>query len=495
MNRRAYIGLDLGSSSIKAVALDEAGLCVAAAKRPISIRTGPGGIAEQDPHTWHDLAGQVLRELSTALAGQSIAPAAVANTGQMNGPVLLDRRGRATGPVQMWCDSRCGRHCRILEERIGPVRLLQTTGHTAATGYTAPKLLWMAEHCPDQIEAAAHLIFPKDFMTWALTGQVVTDYSDASNSLLLDIHRGEWAESTLQSLGLKLPELPPLAESAAVVGHVSDEGAPWSGLPRGTPVAAGAGDSISAALGAGLRDPSMIQVVVGSAGNVNCVLDEAIIDDQGRVHTGYFADRHHWICSAVQQSAGASLQWWSGLTGVDPATLISEMDTRSNSTALFAPYLCGERTPHLDPDVRGAFLNLNQHTSRGDLTRAILEGVAFSFKDAFEIFQALGISPNRAAVSGGGGESGVWRRIIAAVLDVPLIAGAGDTTARGAAMLAACAAGRFESWQAAIDGWSQPADQVEPDREMVERYQTAYRHFKELYPRLRSLPGAWKPAD
>ena len=139
----------------------------------------------------------------------------------------------------------------------------------------------------------------------------------------------------------------------------------------------------------------MIQVVVGSAGNVNCVLDEAIIDDQGRVHTGYFADRHHWICSAVQQSAGASLQWWSGLTGVDPATLISEMDTRSNSTALFAPYLCGERTPHLDPDVRGAFLNLNQHTSRGDLTRAILEGVAFSFKDAFEIFQALGISPNR----------------------------------------------------------------------------------------------------
>ena len=182
MNRRAYIGLDLGSSSIKAVALDEAGLCVAAAKRPISIRTGPGGIAEQDPHTWHDLAGQVLRELSTALAGQSIAPAAVANTGQMNGPVLLDRRGRATGPVQMWCDSRCGRHCRILEERIGPVRLLQTTGHTAATGYTAPKLLWMAEHCPDQIEAAAHLVFPKDFMTWALTGQVVTDYSDASNS-------------------------------------------------------------------------------------------------------------------------------------------------------------------------------------------------------------------------------------------------------------------------------------------------------------------------
>ena len=487
MNRPAYIGLDLGSSSIKAVALDDAGVCVAAAKRPISIRTGPGGIAEQDPQTWHDLAGQALRELCTALASQSIQPAAVANTGQMNGPVLLDCRGKATGPVQMWCDSRCGRQCRILEKRIEPGRLLQTTGHAAATGYTAPKLLWIDEHRPDQIEAAAHLVFPKDFMTWKLTGQVVTDYSDASNSLLLNIHRGEWAESILQSLGLKLPQLPRLAESAEVIGHVTDEGAAWSGLPEGLPVAAGAGDSISAALGAGLSDPSTIQIVVGSAGNVNCVLDEALIDDQGRVHTGYFADRHHWICSAVQQSAGASLQWWSGLTGVDPATLVSEIDTSSQPTALFAPYLCGERTPHLDPDVRGAFLNLNQHTSRGDLTRAILEGVAFSFKDAFEVFQGLGISPNRAAISGGGGESGVWRRIIAAVLGVPLLAGPGDATARGAAMLAACAAGRFESWRAAIDGWSQPADEVEADREMVERYQTAYRHFKELYPRLRNF--------
>ena len=487
MSRHAYIGLDLGSSSIKAVALDEAGQGVGSAKRPNPIRTGPGGIAEQDPQTWHDLAGETLRELTTALAGQSLEPAAIATTGQMNGPVLLDGLGKATCPVQMWCDSRCAPQCRTLERRIEAPRLLWMTGHTAVTGYTAPKLLWIDEHLPDQLNAATQLIFPKDFLTRALTGQTLTDYSDASNSLLLNIHRGEWDESILHSLELTLPELPALAESAEVVGGVSREGAAWSGLRQGIPVAAGAGDSISAALGAGLRDPSMIQVVVGSAGNVNCVLDEAIVDDQGRVHTGYFTDRRHWICSAVQQSAGASLQWWSGLTGIDPAVLVEEIDLRGPSTTQFAPYLCGERTPHLDPDVRGAFVNLNQHSSRADLTRAILEGVAFSFRDAFEVFQEMDLSPHRAAISGGGGESGVWRRIIAGVLDLPLIAGTGDTTARGAAMLAACASGRFESWSEAIDGWSQPTDEVQAEGELAERYQTAYQQFRELYPRLRSL--------
>ncbi len=338
MSRHAYIGLDLGSSSIKAVALDEAGQGVGSAKRPNPIRTGPGGIAEQDPQTWHDLAGETLRELTTALAGQSLEPAAIATTGQMNGPVLLDGLGKATCPVQMWCDSRCAPQCRTLERRIEAPRLLRMTGHTAVTGYTAPKLLWIDEHLPDQLNAATQLIFPKDFLTRALTGQTLTDYSDASNSLLLNIHRGEWDESILHSLELTLPELPALAESAEVVGGVSREGAAWSGLRQGIPVAAGAGDSISAALGAGLRDPSMIQVVVGSAGNVNCVLDEAIVDDQGRVHTGYFTDRRHWICSAVQQSAGASLQWWSGLTGIDPAVLVEEIDLRGPSTTQFAPY-------------------------------------------------------------------------------------------------------------------------------------------------------------
>ncbi len=487
MNRQAYVGLDLGSSSIKVVALDEGGVCVAEAKRPISIRTGPGGVAEQDPGTWHELAGQALRELSRSLAGQSIQVAAAAATGQMNGPVLLDRRGRAAGPVQMWCDSRCGLQCRILEERVEKAQLLETTGHASATGYTAPKLLWLAKHRPEQLEKATHLVFPKDFATRSLTGEIVTDYSDASNSLFLDIHRGEWAEPILRSLDVRLPQLPPLACSAQVIGAVSEEGAAWSGLARGTPVAAGAGDSICAALGAGLRDPSLLQIVVGSAGNVNCVLAEPLIDARARVHTGYFVDTDHWICSAVQQSAGASLRWWSDVTGIDVATLVDEIELNERASAFFAPYLSGERTPHLDPDVRGAFLNLNQHASRADLTRAILEGVAFSFKDAFEVFQELGVKPARAAVSGGGGQSAAWCRIMAAVLGLPLVTGAADTTARGAAMLAACAAGRFESWHQAIDAWSELGDKIEADPKMAEHYRLAYRNYQDLYPRLRGF--------
>ena len=487
MNCHAYVGLDLGSSRIKAVALDYEGCCIASSSRPNFMHTGPGGIAEQYPENWFDITGEVLRELVTKLTQQSIKPVAIANTGQMNGPVFLDSKGKPNGPVQMWCDNRCISQCRLLEKRIDPETLLKTTGHTIATGYTAPKLLWIDEHNPDQIKDATHMVFPKDFISNVLTGQVVTDYSDASNSLLLNIRSGEWDKEILQAMDLQLPELPQLAESSSVIGFVNKEGSEWSGLAQGIPVAAGAGDSIAAALGAGLRDPSMVQIVVGSAGNVNCVFNEVMIDDQGRVHTGYFVDQNHWICSAVQQSAGASLQWWSSLIGVDPKILVEEVDICVPPTNFFAPYLCGERTPHLDPEVRGAFFNLNQNTSRGDLTRAILEGVAFSFRDAFEIFQIMGVFPNQAAISGGGGENLVWQRIIAAVLGVPLIVGPGDTTAMGAAMLAACAAGRFQSWVEAIDTWSPSKLEIEADPELVKWYQNSYQQFKNLYPNLKML--------
>lgn len=357
------------------------------------------------------------------------------------------------------------------------------------TGYTAPKLLWMAEHAPQQLSSAAHLLFPKDFVTWTLTGERVTDYSDASNSLLLDLHEATWSTSLVDALGIDLPAMPPLAESAQTVGSVSRSGADWSGLTAGTPVAAGAGDSIAAALGDGMNGPDVIQVVVGSAGNVNCVMDRLLIDAKGRVHTGFFTDRRHFICSAVQQSAGASLKWWSNVTGVDPGTLVKEIDAAAEPTVYFGPYLCGERTPHLDPDLRGAFVNLNQHTSRGDMTRAILEGVAFSFRDAFDVFAEMGVAPRRASVSGGGGGSRVWRDIIGAVLGMPIIMGAEDTTARGAAMLAACAAARFDGWEEAIAGWAQESETATPAPELVDRYRAAHERFRRLHPSLSNWRG------
>ena len=483
MHAQSYIGIDLGSSSIKAVALNDAGQCIATASRAQPIDTGPGGKAEQSPATWRQLAGECLTQLTSDLAHKSFQPAAIAATGQMNAPVLLDANLESLGPVQMWCDSRCGPQCEILTTRLTAEHLLEITGHTAVTGYTAPKLLWIADHEPDKLDQVAHVVFPKDFITKTLTGNIVTDYSDASNSLLLDVRNAQWDPHIAKAVGLQHLQLPLLANSKDIVGQVSADAASWSGLPLGLPVAAGAGDSIAVALGAGLSGPDQIQIVIGTAGNVNCVLDNIAIDHAGRVHTGFFVDNEHWICSGVQQSSGTSLRWWSKITGRPPQKLLDEAGTANRvHNVVFAPYLAGERTPHLDPHVRGVFAGLDQHSSRSDMTRAILEGVAFSFKDAVEVFARMGIEPARTVICGGGADSDLWCQIIASVLGLSLQRTTGDATARGAAMLAACAAGRFESWQDAATHWYSGADRFAPLIQDVQRYRQGYQQFEKLYP-------------
>lgn len=489
MNRDVYIGIDLGSSSIKAVALDDRGECVAAAKQPMEICTGAGGKAEQSPLTWRDLSGQCLRQLSAELKEESYRPAAAAATGQMDGAVLLDADGQARRPVQMWCDSRCAAQCHQINSLISPQHLLQVTGHSAVTGYTAPKLLWLAENTPEPLEAGQRFIFPKDYITNILTGNIGTDFSDASNSLMLDIHNGKWSDEIISTLGLEWLEFPRLLGSSDIAGRISPEGAKWSGLPEGLPIAAGAGDSVAAALGSAMIDSSQIQIVIGTAGNVNCVLKQLAIDHCGRVHTGYFVDNHHWICSGVQQSSGACLDWWSQITGLEITELVGEVDFDSSGSAvLFAPYLAGERTPYLDAYVRAAFAVLDRNTERKDMTRAIMEGVAFSFKDAVEVFASIDIHPSRTIVSGGGADSDSWCALLAAVMEVAVERVIADTTARGAAILAACAAGRFSKWQQAASAWAIHGDEFTPDRAKIDLYHKAYSAFRNLYPSLAQLP-------
>ncbi len=232
-----------------------------------------------------------------------------------------------------------------------------------------------------------------------------------------------------------------------------------------------------------------IQVVIGTAGNVNCVLTEPLIDKSGRVHTGYFVDNHHWICSGVQQSSGACLQWWSQITGMEAGRLVDELDSDTSAPSVFfAPYLAGERTPYLDPYVRGAFTVLDRNTKRKDMTRAILEGVAFSFKDAFRVLSDIGISPDRTIVSGGGAKSNAWCAILAAVLGLPVERTMSDTTARGAAILAACAAGRFAKWQHAASAWPIHGDEFIAKQAQIDLYNERYAVFKELYPSLAKIP-------
>jgi xylulokinase len=428
--------------------------------------------------------GKCLRDLTLKLREISYQPAAVAATGQMNGPVLLDRYTNPVRNVPLWCDTLCAPQCRKIYSKIPENLLLNLTGHSAVTGYTAPKLLWLSEHEPESLEAASYLIFPKDYITKLLTGVIVTDYSDASNSLLLDIHQGTWSKDIVHALNLEKLNFPELANGTDIIGYVSKKGSTWSGLPEKIPVAAGLGDSISATIGAGIHDSSVLQIVIGTAGNVNCVLKELAIDHQGRVHTGLHADRNHWICSGVLQASGASLQWWSEITEKDLNELIGKVKLDTPSKVVFGPYLAGERSPHLDPFVRGAFLSLDGKTTQEDMTRAVLEGVAFSFRDVIEIFYGMGIRPHGFSITGGGGNSDMLCHILSNVVNRPLERITADTTARGVAVLAAYVAGIFSKWQDAARIWQLRGDKFSPER--TDFYQQAYENFRALYPHLSS---------
>jgi xylulokinase len=488
--KEAYVGIDLGTSSVKAMAFDTAGGVITASSRSLAVDRDSDGKAEQHPSDWEIAAGECLRDLSENLESTRFKPVAVAATGQMNGPVLLAGSGKPLRAVPLWCDTRCATQCERIKQRISQETLLNKTGHTSVTGYTAPKLMWIADNDPGILEAASHIIFPKDYINKLLTEEICTDLSDASNSLFLNISSGTWDAEIIDALGFHSLPLPTLSSGTDIVGYVSRNGAGWSGLPEGLPVAAGVGDSIAAALGAGVFGSSALQLVVGTSGDVNLVLDEQKIDTAGRIHTGFFVDQNHWIVSGVLQSTGASLQWWSDVMELDIDTLVEEIRLETPPNVIFAPYLAGERTPYLDPYVRGAFVSLSTSTNRADMTRAIIEGIAFSFKDAVDVFEHMGIKPSHLSLTGGGISSHVICRIITNIINLPLQRIQADITAKGAAILAANVTDRFSAWQDSANEWRSESDSFSPDG--VVSYKETYRCFKSLYPYLSRLPDAGK---
>lgn len=482
MSKDVFIGIDLGTSSIKAVALSGDGAVLASASRNIPLMRGPGGRAEQHPDMWEQAGGECLRELANILQQKGFRPIAAACTGQMDGPVLLDPEGRPVREVPLWCDVRCAPQCDWIRERLPDERVLELTGHTTVTGYTAPKVRWIAEHDPDALTRAAHMVFPKDYLTKLLTSRIVSDFSDASNSLFLNVREARWEKSILDALELSDAILPELAESAERVGVVTEAGARWSGLPVGIPVAAGAGDSIAAALGAGIQGREKLQIVIGTAGNVNCALQECFIDLGGRAHTGLYMDRHSWIVSGVLQASGGSLAWWRDVIGRDLDAACRNVNLDAPNAVVFAPYLAGERSPYLDPLVRGAFVSLEGGSTLGDMTRAVLEGVAFSFRDVVEVFRGMDVAPRSMVLTGGGANSNLLCQFLADTIALPLTRIGADVTARGAAILAACVAGRFSHWKHAADAWPLEGDLFDVRR--AEQYEAAYRRFRLLYPHL-----------
>lgn len=469
------VGIDIGTSGAKALAVDERGTVLARAHASYPLCTPRPGWAEQDPAAWWDVTTTVLTELR-ARAGP---PEAIGLSGQMHGLVALDHSDRVLRPAILWNDQRTARESAEIETKLGLDRLIALTGNRALPGFTAPKLLWLRRHEPDNYAALARVLLPKDYVRLRLCGERVTDCSDASGTLLLDVASRRWSDQVLESLELSPSWLPPVLESPVESGRTAD----------GVPVAAGAGDQAAGALGVGVDRPGPASVVLGTSGVVFSALPHFAPDPRGRVHVFCHAVPATWHAMGVMLSAAESLRWLRAAVAPELryGQLVGEAAAWPAGTEglLFLPYLAGERTPHADPDARGAFAGLSVRHNRGALVRAVLEGVAFGLRDSLDLVSELGGLPAVGRVSGGGARSDLWLQILASALELPLQRVAVDEGAAfGAAILGGVAAGVWRDVSEGVAATVRPRETIEPVPEWVEVYRAQRERYRALYPAL-----------
>jgi xylulokinase len=408
--------------------------------------------------------------------------AGIGLSGQMHGLVALDASDAVIRPAILWNDGRTGAECEEIEERVGLERLVQLTGNRALTGFTAPKLLWMRHHEPELYERIAHVLLPKDYVRLRLTGERAQDVADASGTLLFDVARRRWSDEVVEVLELDRDWLPHVHESPELAGHT----------PDGVPVAAGAGDQAAGALGVGVVHPGPASVAMGTSGVVFTGLDAYAHDPVGRVHAFCHAVPGVWQAMGVMLSAAGSLRWLRDAMGAEAGfgELVEEARAWEPGVEglTFLPYLAGERTPHADPDARGAFAGLSLRHDRGALVRAVLEGVAFGLRDSLDLVAELGERPASGRVSGGGARSELWLQIVASVLELPLERVAVEEgAAYGAALLGGIAGGIWADAEEAVEASVRPRGQIEPVAEWIAPYRESRERFRALYPALRSV--------
>jgi xylulokinase len=474
-------GVDVGTSGVKGLAIDGGGAVRGRADAEYLFSTPRPGWAEQDPEVWWQGTESVLARLGE----QCGAPAGIGLSGQMHGLVALDATDRPLRPAILWNDQRTAREVREIEETIGFERLIALTGNRVQTGFTAPKLLWMRHNEPELYKRIARIALPKDYVRLRLCGEHATDLSDASGTLLLDVAERRWSEEVIGGLRLDRAWFPIACESTSVTGRTSG----------GVPVAAGGGDQAAGALGVGVDRPGPASVVLGTSGVVFSALEAYKAEPLGRVHVFCHAATGTWHAMGVMLSAAGSLRWLRGTIApamdFDALTAAAERWQPGVEGLLFLPYLAGERTPHADPDARGAFVGLSVRHDNGALARAVLEGVAFGLRDSLDLICELGPRPTIGRVSGGGARSGLWLRIVASALELPLERVAVDEGAAfGAAILGGVAAGEWTDVREAVAATVKPGELIEPVPEWVEVYRDRRAHFRALYPALkRALAG------
>ena len=484
-----YIGIDLGTSSAKLLLVNGNGAVIRTVTEEYPLRFPQPGWSEQDPADWLRAVQHGILELTEHADKSAIRGIGVG--GQMHGLVALDEKDAVIRPAILWNDGRTGEEAAYLNNVVGRERLSAMTANIAFAGFTAPKLLWMKKHEPENFARIRKIMLPKDYINYWLTGIHSCDYSDASGMLLLDVEHKRWSKEMLEVCGISERQMPKLFESYAVVGTVRPEAASVLGIPADGKVVAGAGDNAAAAVGTGVVGEGGCNLSLGTSGTLFISSERFGVDPNNALHAFAHADGG-WHLMACMLSAASCNKWLCDeiLRTTDYAAEQEAItdEKLGRNRVFFLPYLMGERSPINDVDARGCLIGMTMDTSRADLVQAVLEGVAFAIRDSFEVAKRLGVRIERSKLCGGGAKSPLWRKIMANVLNIPLdIPRTEEGPGYGAAMLAMVGCGQYESVKDCADALVKVTDSVEPDPALAARYEERYQKFRKIYPAMKNL--------
>lgn len=480
-----YLGIDLGTSSVKVLAINHLNEIIGEASKEYPIYFPKEKWAQQNPRDWWIQTVKAIKELVENYNIPKDSVKSIGFSGQMHGLVTMDEQNNVLLPAILWCDNRTEEECAQITEFFGQERLREETANQCLTGFTAPKMLWVKNNHPDLYKKIAHVLLPKDYVRLCLTDQYATDYSDASGMLLLDVKNKKWSKEMCDYLEIDEKVLPELFESYAITGKVSETALQELGLTGEILVVGGAGDQAAGAIGTGTVSEGIVSVTLGTSGVVFAAHEEFRVDDDCRLHSFCHANgKYHSM--GVMLSAANCLKWWVEQVngGMDTGSLLEEakLVDSSKSRVVFLPYLMGERTPYSDPNAKGTFVGMDMQTTRGHMTMAVLEGVAFGLKDSLEILKDLHIPIEEVRLIGGGARSELWRQIIADVFDAPIQEiNTNQGGALGAAILAAVGAGAFESVEQGCQAMVKVVNTIKPNPINVEKYRKIYPGYRELY--------------
>ena len=482
-----YIGVDLGTSAVKLLLMDEKGEIRKIVSKEYPLYFPHPGWSEQDPEDWFSQSMEGIKELTAECDKSQVA--GISFGGQMHGLVALDEGDKVIRPAILWNDGRTGEETDYLNEVIGKDRLSAYTANIAFAGFTAPKILWMKKHEPENFAKIRKIMLPKDFLAYKLSGVFCTDVSDASGMLLMDVKNRCWSKEMLDICGIAMEQLPTLYESFQAVGTLKPEIAGELGLSEQVKVIAGAGDNAAAAVGTGTVGDGMCNISLGTSGTIFISSKSFWVDEHNALHSFAHADGNYHLMGCMLSAASCN-KWWSEeiLKTKDFAAEQAQITKLGENHVFYLPYLMGERSPHNNPDARAMFIGMSMDTAREDMTQAVLEGVAFGLRDSLEVARSLGIHIERTKICGGGAKSPLWKKMIANIMNLKVdVIESEEGPALGGAMLAAVGCGEYPDVETIAGKLVKVVDTVEPEEELVAKYEEKYQKFKKIYPAVKGL--------